>query len=200
MALTPIAMDFGNGVFMTDVDIADYSFAKATINTDTRWRGPDFSMGCRVKKNDLITNATVIMGVLSSTLGGRRFSFTLQAFADTTNLFTTTLRLTTPTFLDITDVVSYDVAEDLLEHSVAVTYETGGLGCIYWDGLLVASASAPAEDISIPASAGDLFGIQAGNASDGLTWYVDNCWYTNQVATALHVLNIHNNGLAGYVP
>ena len=188
MALQPNEMTFGGGVRCTSVGAGCFSTAVTTVGSDSRFYGPDFSMGFRFQ--------IVAQGF------PRRAVVSLPRF----NLFVD--RALGSAFFDLWGVLTPDsgnvtqhsilgaIAEDGDEHSVAWTFDGDGNSIIYYDGAVQETLAALGADLTTAETPpADVFRIK-GTITDSTGFDVDNVWYVNQVFSAAQITSIHTAGLS----
>lgn len=165
--------------------------AQCTIGTDSRWRGPKFSMMFRFKCH---TTDPIIMPVRAGcgNLVGvfRRFLLTIVILMDD---FFVIGDVDDGTGSQIT-VFSFSKPRDISEHSIAWTYDETSSWAVYWDGALENSGASPLSNIGAMASATDIFYITGPSGSPAETIFsVDRFLYSDQILSSGKIANLHAN-------
>lgn len=191
MALVAVAMDFGDGLRVTDTGGGCISFAETLIGTDNQFRGPDFSMGFRFRLINTSLSGTARIG-MTDNLGEARRQY-INVTASGSLIGITAVLDTTACGFQIQHV--WDIAEDTDEHSVWWTYDADGQSRLYVDGVEVDVFSALCSDISEPADTSDSFSIW-GSTTPGIeVFYVDEAGYSDGILAAGVIADFHANGL-----
>jgi Concanavalin A-like lectin/glucanases superfamily len=194
MALTAVAMTFGDGVRCTPSDeFTSYAYL-ANIGADTAFNGPTFSLACRFKASAGATpfdSSAAVIRFADNNGSLRRFGLVIQN-KDTGNW--RILADFNSTACPSQQVVLYTVARDASEHSVVWTYDQDGDSLLYFDGTLVDTRAAPCSDISAPSAADDQFVI-LGNPNVGPTLFdLDQVLFSDAVMTAGQVTTYDTTG------
>jgi hypothetical protein len=195
VALTQVAMNFGEGLFPTDTGLGDcISFAQAVIDDDPEFLGPEFTVAFRARlTDDGLDGTPVAVQIDSASLNFRRWSLSVEPLIGSMmtirgQVFTTACGLIT--------VFEVDVTKDELEHSYAWSYDGNGVWAVYFDGGEVDSGSSPCSDLSAPASAGDLFTIWGSTVSGVPAYEVDEVRFASAALDAAAITAWHSNPAA----
>ena len=192
MALTAVAMACSDGVKFPGSAANCNAYGFVTIGTDTRWRGPKFSIMYRFKlTNTLFTAGSALVGcAIANAQVAVRFALIATVGAVNIDL----QRRINTTACGASLVTFHSFAKNAVEHSVAWTYNQAGTHELYFDGSLVTSGAAPCSDISGPALASDIFTVQGNTLFDGTDIFnVDRVFYSDDVMTATQISNAHSN-------
>jgi hypothetical protein len=184
MALLSVAMDFGNGLRVTDGFGGCISFAVATIGTDADFRGPKASIMFRAKYIGGSNGACMVA------VAGR---FWLEVAKSGSN-FVVSLKINSTGCGPVT-VDSYTFASDGVEHSYAAAMNTANSYSIWVDAVKVKTGSMTCTDISDPATAGDRFEIWGSTVLGTELFYVDEVYFAAGYMSTAQVLDLHTNGL-----